>query len=333
VNILTHALLSLALARGLFARRGWPVLVGMLLAGMLADADWISVWFGPAAYLAVRGTLTHSLLGTLVIIVIAAFVARTLDRQRHVAWKVFFAAAACAAIVHVIFDLWQSGGVALLWPFRGTRFALDWLPTVDPWIFVLLLAGALLPEFFRLVSSEIGAKNKTPRGRNGALVALALMVLYVGARGVLHFNSLALLDARSYHGESPRRVAAFADTLSVFTWHGVVETQSYVCLAEVPAGSGESFDAETATCLHKPEESPVLAAVQQSAVGQKFLSAARIPRAAVDKTQDGYEVVIRDLRDVAEQETRHRVAARILLDPAAHIAGEQLIWAEEVHLR
>lgn len=333
MDILTHALLSLTLARGFFARRGWPVLVGMLIAGTLADADWISVWFGPAAYLAARGTLTHSLLGTLAIIVIAALIARALDRQRREPWKVLFAAAACAAIAHVIFDLCQSGGVALLWPFRGARLALDWLPNVDPWTFVLLLAGALLPEFFRLVSSEIGAKNKTPRGRNGALLALVLVVLYIAARGLLHFNSLSLLDARSYHGESPRRVAAFADTLSVFTWHGLVETQSYVCLAEVLAGSGESFDAESATCLHKPEESPVLAAVQQSVVGQKFLSAARIPRAAMDKTQDGYEVVIRDLRDIAEQETRHRVAARILLDPAARIVSEQLVWAEDVHLR
>jgi len=305
----------------------------MLLAGTLADVDLLSAWFGPAAYLAARRTFTHSLLGTLVIIAITALITRGLDRQRRETWSNILLATACAVLAHIFFDLCQSGGVALLWPARGTHFALDWLPSVDPWIFVLLLAGVLLPEFFRLVSSEIGAKSKAPRGRNGALVALALIVLYVGARGVLHFNSIALLDARSYHGESPRRVATFADTLSLFTWHGVVETQSFVCIAEVPGGSGESFDAESATCLHKPEESAVLAAVQQSAVGQKFLSAARIPRAAVDKTQDGYEVVIRDLRDVAEQETRHRVAAQILLDAAARIVSDQLIWAEDVHVR
>ena len=77
----------------------------------------------------------------------------------------------------------------------------------------------------------------------------------------------------------------------------------------------------------------MLTAVQQSAVGRKFLSAASMPRAAVDKTETGYEVVIRDLRDVAEQQTRDRVVARIWLDSGAHIVSEQLGWANESHLR
>jgi hypothetical protein len=190
-----------------------------------------------------------------------------------------------------------------------------------------------VPEFFRLVTLEIGAKDKRPRGRNGALVALVLIGIYVGARGVLHFNSVALLEPRSYHGESPRRAETFAESLSLLTWHGVVETQSYLCLIEVPVTSGDSFDPESGTCLHKPEESPVLAAVQQSVVGREFLSAARIPRAAMDKTEDGYEVVIRDLRDVAEQQTRHRVVARIWLDSGSRVVSEELGWAGEVRLR
>jgi membrane-bound metal-dependent hydrolase YbcI (DUF457 family) len=333
VDILTHALLSLALARGFYARRGWPVLAGMLVAGTLADVDWISAWFGPAAFLAGRRTITHSLLGSLVVIVIAAFVARALDRQRRETWKVISAAAALAALGHLVFDLCQSCGVALLWPFHGTRYALDWLPQVDPWILFLLFGAVVVPEFFLLVSLEIGAKDKRPRGRTGALVALALMGIYIGARGVLHFNSVALLEPRSYHGESPRRAETFADSISLFTWHGVVETQSYLCLIDVPVMSGDSFDPESGTCLHKPEESPVLTAVQQSTVGHRFLSAAIMPRAAVDKTENGYEVVIRDLRDVAEQQTRNRVVARIWLDSGARIMSEQLAWAGEVHLR
>jgi len=333
VDIITHALLSLALARGFFARRGWPVLAGMLVAGTLADVDWISVWLGPAAYLAGRRTFTHSLLGTVVIIAIAAWIARALDSQRRETWKGILAATSCAAVAHLLFDLCQSGGIALLWPFRGTRFALDWLPPVDPWILFLLFGAVVVPEFLRMVSLEIGARDKRPRGRNGALVALALIGVYLAARGVLHFNSVALLEPRSYHGESPRRAETFAESLSLLTWHGVVETQSYLCLIDVPVSSGESFDPESGTCLHKPEESPVLTAVQQSAVGRKFLSAASIPRAAVDKSEIGYEVVIRDLRDVAEQQTRHRVVARIWLDSGAHVVSEQLGWAGEVRLR
>ncbi len=333
MDFITHALLSLALARGFFARRGRPVLLGMLVAGTLADVDWISAWFGPGAFLAGHRTITHSLLGTSLIIAIAAWIARSLDKQRRETWQGILAATACAAIAHVIFDLFESGGIALFWPFLGARYAMDWLPPVDPWILFVLFGAVVVPEFFLLVSLEIGAKDKRPRGRNGALVALALMGIYIGARGVLHFNSVTLLEPRSYHGESPRRAETFADSLSLFTWHGVVETQSYLCLIDVPVMSGESFDPESGTCLHKPEESPVLTAVQQSAVGRRFLSAASIPRAAVDKTENGYEVVIRDLRDVAEQQTRHRVVARFWLDSGAGIVSEQFAWAGEVHLR
>ena len=305
----------------------------MLFAGTLADVDLISEWFGPAAYLAARRTFTHSLLGTLVIIAIAAWIAHRLDGQRRETWKGILAATSCAVLAHLLFDFCQSGGIALLWPFGGTRYALDWLPQVDLWILLLLLGGVVVPEFFLLVSLEIGAKDKRPRGRNGALAALVLIGIYVGARGLLHSSSVALLEPRSYRGESPRREEAFAESFSVLTWHGVVETQSYLCLIDVPVTSGDSFDPESATCLHKPEESPVLTAVQQSAVGRKFLSAARMPRAAVDKTEGGYEVIIRDLRDVAEQQTRNRVVARIWLDSGSRIVSEQLGWAGEAHLR
>src|SRR5208337_2626676 len=85
-------------------RRGWPVLAGMLVAGTLADVDWLSAWFGPAAYLAGRRTFTHSLLGTLVIIASAAWIAHGLDRQRRETWKGILAAASCAAIAHLLFD-------------------------------------------------------------------------------------------------------------------------------------------------------------------------------------------------------------------------------------
>ena len=305
----------------------------MLVAGTLADVDWMSAWFGPAAFLAGRRTVTHSLLAALVIIAIAAWIARALDTGRRETWKDILAATSCAAIAHFVFDLCQSGGIALLWPFRGTRYALDWLPQVDPWILLLLFGGVVVPEFLRMVSLEIGVKDKRPRGRNGALLALGLIVAYIGARGLLHFNSIALLEPRSYHGESPRRAEAFADALSLFTWHGVVETQSYLCLIDVPVTSSDSFDPESATCLHKPEESPVLTAVQQSAVGRRFLSAARMPRAAVDKTDNGYEVVIRDMRDVAEQKTKDRVVARIWLDSGARLVNQQLAWAGEARLR
>jgi membrane-bound metal-dependent hydrolase YbcI (DUF457 family) len=333
VDIASHALTSFALARGLFPRRRWPVVVGMVFAGSLADVDLASAFVGPAAYFAGRRTFTHSVVGTLVVICLAVLFTRYFVKKQIEPLTALLAPLGAAAFLHVFLDLLQSEGVALLWPLRPTRFAMDWLPSVDPWILGLLVAGILVPELLRLVSSEIGAKLKAPRGRNGAIVALALIVVYTGARAFFHSGSVGSLDPHSYHGESARRVGAYPDALSILTWHGVVETQSLLCLVDVPGGPGSRFEPERADCLHKPEASAELEAAQKTRVAEAYLQAAPFPRAAVSKTQDGYEVVIRSMRDLAEGETRHRVAARILLDSKSGISSEELVWVTEVRLR
>lgn len=333
MDISTHALASLALARGFFPRRRWPITVGMIFAGTLADVDFVAVLFGPAAYLEARRTFTHSILGTIVVIALAALFTRYLSSKQLESWRAVFPAMASAAVLHVLLDLGQSEGVALLWPFREIRFAADWLPGIDPWLLAFLIAGILVPELFLLVTSEIGAKSKSPRGRNGAIVAFAMVLVYVSARAVLHSSSTALLEPRTYHGESARKVGAFPDALSLFTWHGIVETQSLICLLGVPAGSAKSFDPEAADCMHKPESSPELDVAQKTAVAQKYLQIARFPRASVAKTQDGFEVVIRSMVDQAQGETRHRVAATIFLSAQYAVTNQTFVWLSDIHLR
>jgi inner membrane protein len=333
VDIATHALASFALARGLFPRRRWPTILGTIFAGTIADVDYLSLWFGPAAYFVSRRTLTHSLLGTVGIIFLSVLFVRYIAKQQADSLAATILPLTLAALLHVALDFLQSEGVALLWPFRHERYAADSLPSIDLWILALLLAGILVPELFRLVTSEIGVKEKRPRGQNGALVALALIAAYIGVRVLFHSGSTALLDPHSYKGESARRVGAFPDALSIFTWHGVVETQSFLCQVAVPAVPGRNFDPETAECLHKPEVSPELTAAQQTDVARAYIQVMPFPRAIVARTRDGYEVVIRSMRDIAENEYRHRLAARIILDSQLGISAEQFVWVNEVRVR
>jgi len=327
VDFATHALASFAIARGFFPRRPWPVLVGILLAGTLADLDLLSSLFGPAAYLQTHRAFAHSLLATAAIIAIATLITLYFSRKDKPPLAVVLAATICAASAHILFDLLQSDGVALLWPFNGTRYAADILPGIDSWILVVMLAGVALPELFRLVGSEIGAKNKSPRGRNGALIALSFTVLYIAARATLHVNSLALLEPHSYRGESPRRIASFPDALSPFVWRGLVETQSLLCEIDLPTAPGKRFDPETNTCLHKPDPSPALSAAQSTPAAKLFLQSARFPRATVEKTLDGYLITLRAAEDHAQNATTHRVAAQILLNNQSQIRSQQLIWS------
>lgn len=329
MDIVTHTLLSFVLTRGFFPRRGWPLAVGMIAAGTLADVDLVSILFGPSTYLAWHHTYTHSVLAAAVIIAIASLIVVALGGKTKQTLAVIMMATSVAAAAHLLLDLCQSDGATLLWPLRATRFAADLLPGFDPLILTLLIAGIALPELFRLVSSEIGAKEKAPRGRNGALVALALIVVYTGARYMLHSNGVALLDAHTYRGESPHRLGAFPDALSIFTWHGIVETQSMLCQIEVPVGPGGRFDAESAVCQHKSAASPELAAAQGTTAAREFLRVARFPKATVEKTTSGYEVVMEALRGAAQQETR-QVVARIFLDANAQVQSAELLWAGEL---
>jgi len=43
--------------------------------------------------------------------------------------------------------------------------------------------------------------------------------------------------------------------------------------------------------------------------------------------------VIRSMRDTAENETRHRLAARIVLDSRFGISSEELVWVNDIHVR
>ncbi len=332
MDILLYALASLTLQRAFFPRGGWRLAAGMIVASAVPDIDGLSSLLGPRAYLAWHRTYTHSLVGLVVAVLVGVVVTRWLDKKQAIAGKTMWLACAIAVIAHFLLDLGQSDGITLFWPLTKLRFAADLFAGTDVLLLIILIAALAIPELFRLVSSEIGVKDKSPRGRNAALAAFALVVAYAGVRYALHMESMALLDSSSYKGESPRRVASFADPLSPLRWHGVVETQSMLCVAEVPAASS-SFNAEAAACQYKPEPSPALNAASKTQVVEQFVQVTRFPHATVEKTETGREVVVRAMRDDAEHEAWHRVAAKVDLDAAGAVRNQELVWSDQVHTR
>jgi membrane-bound metal-dependent hydrolase YbcI (DUF457 family) len=365
VDIVTHGLASLAVARGFFPRLAKPpMMAAVVLVGCVADVDWMSQYRGPSVFLTWHFTYTHSILGALLMSTIlfamlmailcwggmvvwgGAFLAlgklrkdpAISDDPRAVRKLVLrtllvagFVAPLGAALLHIAMDACQSDGLMLFWPVSSKRFAADWLPGLDPWILTILIAAVALPELLHLVSSEIGAKAKKPRGQTGAIVGLALVLVYVGARATLHANVLALMESRTFHGETPRRASAFPETLSLLTWHGIVETESALNEIEVHAATSDTFDPESSLRLFKPEPSAALDAARNTLVARRFLALAQIPKASLEKTESGYVVVLRDLRYAATEETQHELAALIRLDFNSKVTSEELVWARDLH--
>jgi len=340
VDIVTHGLASLAIARGFFPRAGKAAMTCTVLAGTIADVDWVSNYFGPSAYFAWHGTYAHSIFA--VFVMLAAIptvpvVRHFFHHEREIVaspriatgrmfWAAAVAASFCAALLHIAMDACQSGGFEIFWPFSSKRFAADWLPALDPWILTILILTIAVPELLRLVSSEIGAKEKKPRGQTGAIIGFVLIFAYVGVRATLHSNVLAMMNARTFHGETARRVSAFPEALSVLTWHGVAETESALNQMDVDVTAGSTFDPDTSTRVFKPQSSPVLDAARDTGTARRFLATAQIPKASVEKNETGYVVTLRDLAYAASGESQREVAARIELDLNNKVKSQELIW-------
>jgi len=344
VDLLTHGLASFAVARGFFPRAGKLVLVGTVLAGCLGNLDELSTYFGAPAALAWQGTYLQSLVAALGIALVVFVVAvgtslggfssgrsnnQPIENPRA-RISALIVAPLFAAFLHVAMSVCQSNGVMLFWPFNAKRFAMDWLPSLDPWILTILILAIAVPELLYLVSSEIGAKSKKPRGRTGALIGLALVAVYIGARATLHSNAVALMESRTFHGEPARRALAFPEALSLITWHGIAETESALDQIDVNLAATASFDPDTSVRLFKPEPSATLDAARNTRVAKRFLAATQMPRANVEKTDVGFVVILRDLRYAALGDTRHEIVALIELDPANHVTSAEVMWAREL---
>jgi membrane-bound metal-dependent hydrolase YbcI (DUF457 family) len=327
---LTHALASYTLKRAAFPRVTRSATLAILVAGTIADLDSFRSSFGPSAYLSFYRTYYHSILVALLfsLLVTLPFLflkPKPAENQTHGA--TIFIAAFAAALLHLLLDLCQSSGVELLWPFSSRRFALDWLPHLDLWTFGILLAGILLPTLSGLVTEEIGARAKGPRGKLGASLAFAATILYLIVRFVYHGSAIAALESRTYRGEAARRVAAFADSSSPFRWHGIVETERALHDVQVPVGPGADFDPSSAITTYKPEPSPALDAARNSPLARRFLQAARFPKATVEQTPQGFHIILTACPYARDTGNSRSVQALIDTDPSGHVLSEDLAWA------
>jgi hypothetical protein len=319
---------SLALQRGFFPRASWRTALAMVFAGVVADVDWFSSIFGPAAYLRWNRSASHSIafvvLLAIVSLVLAQKVRGTPDSAK---WAGFsWLAIVCAGALHISMDLLQPDSVVLFWPIWGNRFSLDLAPAIDPWLIAILALATLFPELFRLVSDEIGARGKRPRGRNGAIAGFAIVALYFALRAFFHSNTTASLESRIVAGEMPRRVAAFPDSVSPFLWHSIVETQSALHLTTMRSMGGEVTNATGATTLRKPGSSAILSGAQSSPAAISFLQTARFPKAIVQTESEGFLVEIQDLKDQALGENNRAIVVEVKVDQNAKVVFSELQW-------
>jgi len=326
---LTHIVVNIAASRGVLnkiSRLSTPMLI---VTSVAADLDWLTALAGPRAFLQGHRTITDSLCGAAAIAILTAL-CFTIATRKHASSPINFARAllicSFGVALHVMFDLTNSYGVKLFWPFNEKWFAWDSVSEFDVIILVILAAGILLPMLFRLVGEEIGAQRKT-KGVFSAVFAFALVFAYVGARYVLHERAVTLLNSRLYDGAAPLSVGAFPDSPSPFHWAGVIITDARLLRADVPVIIG-TYDPFAAKPFYKPEESPALDTARASSTATLFLRFARFPRATVERTDRGYHIEITDMRFEIGTPPGHSMAAVIDLDDHAKVVREELKFGD-----
>lgn len=329
---ITHALASVAIGRAGLNRITRAATPMLLLSGLIADVDLAARLGGPETFLRGHRTATHSLAGTGVIIVAVAGASWLAGRKaRKFSVGVLPALAICAAGAgtHLFLDLLNDYGVKLLWPFNEKWYAWDLADGVDWWVFFCLLMGLLIPELFRLVHEEIGSKPKRNGRQRGALIGLALAALVITGRAVAHEQAVALLDSRTYRGQTPLAVAAFPRGSNPLLWSGVVETDSAIVNVDVPLGPGRAFDPEAGDVHFKPPPSAMIDAARATPVGIEFLNLARFPLARVQREGDGFVVRIQDMRFAQEPADRRELVAVIHENERGVVTGDQIEFASD----
>ena len=208
---LTHTLVGVGLANGLFRRRIGRASVPILaIAANLPDIDTIVHVTGDPASLLLRRTFGHSILMAPVWSLLLALVLKLfLPRIR---FPTLLGLSALGWTVHVLFDLINSFGVMILWPLS------DWRPELaSVFIIDLILAGLLILPL--LIALPKAMRPRLVPLTRLALVATAVYLLACGGGRAAATRMLAA-ETQARAGR-PEFTYVFPEPLGPHRWRGV----------------------------------------------------------------------------------------------------------------
>ena len=312
---LTHTATGLFLARAGLKKWSPGATAVVILAANAPDIDVVAALRGPLNYLHYHRHLTHSLLAmplmallcVLVVYFVRPWLGRRLPRRfgwaesggKPIRWRGAFCAALIAVASHLMLDLTNVYGIRLFLPFSDRWLRLDLTSVIDGWIWGIFLLCILGPVINRLVGHEITSGSARVRnyGRGCAWFALSFLVIYTGARYVLHSRAVATVDSRTYQDELPLRIAAFPNGMNPMSWGGLAETRDFWAWTNI--NLLEEYDPTRAGILNKAQPQPAIDAARATPVFREFLRFSQFPlwRVSPVSEPDGVRLVqVIDLR-------------------------------------
>lgn len=338
----THVLTGICLARAVTRRRVAYAAVGMGVAAEFPDIDTLWSLQGPVTGFQHHRGITHTLLGipveaALLLGVIYAFhrwrsgrrgkapIGRTNTIPTR--WPALYGCLALALLSHLLLDFTNNYGIRPFFPFDRHWYEASIVFIFDPLLFVLLVAGLLVPALFRLVGQEVTGKRDFSGDAAWATVALVLMVLFWGLRSIEHRRALEIATENtlrqpveplpssqgtdeskaSSREESarallrPRKVTASPDPLNPFRWYIASDFGPAYQLATADSRAGTLT---TGATLNKPAQTREVAVAKRSRLGCAYLNWSAMPLIVVSPgtgrsehgTEAKYRILFEDLR-------------------------------------
>jgi inner membrane protein len=322
---ITHFLTGAVLGRAGFNRKTALATATMTLAAEAPDLDVLWGFKGPVVGFAHHRGFTHSFLGLILVsAVVTGFmylVWRVRGRKTNIPnlpprWGLLFMFAYVAGLSHILLDYTNNYGVRPFWPFWETWYSWDIVFIVEPALYVILVAGLVLPAIF-------SRHESVPRGRRFAIVALVCVAGLYAARDHEHRKAVDALRERRFNSAAPVRVSAYPYYWHLFRWYGVVETENFFASSDVDSSSGEMNRGEL-EFIPKPPETAVTLAAKRSYLGRVYLDWAQYSLVTQTSTVDGWTVRFRDLRyDYPPLRGGNTLSATVELDNHLRVVGEK----------
>ena len=322
------------MGRAGFNRKTAYATLTMVLAAEAADCDVLWRIKGPIAALQHHRGITHSFVGvpfmaaaTLagVYLLHRLWLGRRKPRPGYppVRWSLLYWLALLAALSHLLLDYTTAYGIRLFEPFNYRWYSWDIMFIIEPVMLALLVLGLALPALFGLVNQEVGARNKGPGGRVGAIVALACLVILWGYRDFQHRRALNAMGAITFNGATATRIAAYPYMIDPYRWLGVVETADFLQTLQLDSSRPAvdlRFEPHT---FYKPEETAITRAAKASYFGRVYLDWAVFPVVQTQIVQGDFKGYLVDFEDLRyAYPGRSVLGGFVLLSPDLHVEAQ-----------
>ncbi len=278
----THMLTGAVLARTGFNRRAAYATFAMTIAAEFPDIDTVWSFGGPVTGLEHHRGITHTFLALPVeaAIVTAAFYGIHRLRKRPATkappnWLWLYFGNLLALLSHLLLDWTNNYGLRPFFPFNPHWYAGSFVFIFEPVLFLILVAGLVLPGLFALINAEVGTRKKSFPSPNWSLVIVVLIAALYVFRFNEHTKALQLASDNAPPGAT--RFFASPHPINPWLWSTIADTPTSYQLATVHTNTGLIDEPTPSDTLYKPPTTLALLAAKRTYLGQIYLDWSQFP--------------------------------------------------------